>query len=77
MTKAQYLEKYVNTLKTGEILVDLKDHDIYVTEDGYNLPIPSTKGIRDQVIDFLENDVEGIKLKKKIIPSIVVEKLMK
>lgn len=73
MTKAQYLEKYVNTLKTGEILVDLKDHDIYVTEDGYNLPIPSTKGIRDQVIDFLENDVEGIKLKKKIIPSIVIE----
>lgn len=73
MTKSQYMEKYINTLKTGEILVDLRDHDVYVTEDGYNIPIPSTKGIRDQVINFLENDVEGIKLKKRLIPSIVSE----
>lgn len=73
MNKNQYMEKYINTLKTGEILVDLKDHDIYVTEDGYNLPIPSTKGIRDQVINFLENDVEGVKLKKKLIPSIITD----
>ncbi|QXN67960.1 hypothetical protein FPHOBKDP_00210 [Listeria phage LPJP1] len=69
MSYQDYLQKYFNTLKTGELLVDLVEHDIYVTEEGINLPIPITKVLRENIIDFLENDMEGIKLRKNVIPG--------
>ena len=62
MDYSEYLTKYVNSLKTGEMLVDLTNHDIYVTEEGLNIPIPTTKKLREQVVNFLENDLEGLKL---------------
>lgn len=57
-----YLKDYVNSLKTGEMLVDLTNHDIFVTEEGANIPIPTTKALRDKVVKFLETDLEGLKL---------------
>lgn len=69
MSYTEYMNKYINTLKTGELLVDLTAHDIYVTEEGYNIPIPVTKGLRDNVINFLENDIAGIDLRKSQIPG--------
>lgn len=44
------------------MLVDLTNHDIFVTEEGANIPIPTTKAIRDKVVSFLETDLEGLKL---------------
>ncbi len=63
LSHSDYLKNYVNSLKTGEMLVDLTNHDVYVTEEGVNIPIPTTKALRDEVINFLNNDLEGIKLK--------------
>ena len=45
------------------MLVDLTNHDVYVTEEGVNIPIPTTKALRDEVVNFLNNDLEGIRLK--------------
>ena len=64
-----YVRKYIDSLKTGELLVDLTDHDIYVTEEGFNLPIPTTKALRDTIIEFLETDLEGIHLRKQVLPN--------
>ena len=50
MTYDEYMNKYVNSLKTGELLVDLSSHDVYVTEEGFNIPIPTTKGLKEHVI---------------------------
>lgn len=63
-----YLSKYINSLKTGELLVDLVDHDIYVTEEGMNLPVPTTKALKEAIIRFLETDLAGIKLRTKELP---------
>ena len=63
LSHSDYLKNYVNSLKTGEMLVDLTNHDVYVTEEGVNIPIPTTKALRDEVVNFLNNDLEGIRLK--------------
>ena len=42
--------------------MDLTSHDVYVTEEGMNIPIPTTKALRDKVVNFLETDLEGLKL---------------
>lgn len=67
LTYNEYLESYVNSLKTGEILVDEDNHDIYITEEGLNVPLPKTKNLRNDLIDFLSNNVEGIKLKNELV----------
>lgn len=69
MSYDDYMGKYINTLKTGELLVDLNNHDIYVTEEGFNIPIPTTKQLRDKIINYLENDLEGIKIRQQVIPG--------
>ena len=69
MSYDDYMGKYINTLKTGELLVDLNNHDIYVTEEGFNIPIPATKQLRDKIINYLENDLEGIKIRQQVIPG--------
>jgi len=67
MEYSEYLEKYVNSLKTGEILVDPDNHDVYITEEGLNIPLPKTSELRKEIIDFLSNNTEGIKLKNELV----------
>src|SRR5699024_10075465 len=55
-----YTEKYLNSLKTGELLVDMDSHDLYVTEEGYNIPMPTTSALKERIINYLENTIEGI-----------------
>lgn len=52
------MKNYINTLRTGEILVDFDDYDVYVTEEGLNIPIPVTKGLREKVLEFIKNDLD-------------------
>lgn len=66
ITYDEYMNKYVNSLKTGELLVDLSSHDVYVTEEGFNIPIPTTKGLKEHVIKYLNTDLEGLKVKKRL-----------
>ena len=42
--------------------MDLTNHDVYVTEEGINIPIPTTKSLREKVVKFLETNLEGLKL---------------
>lgn len=67
MEYSEYLEKYVNSLKTGELIVDPDNHDIFISEEGLNIPLPKTKELREKIIDFLSNNVEGIKLKNELL----------
>lgn len=72
------MNKYINSLKTGELLVDMDDYDLYVTEEGYNIPMPSTKELKHRIIHYLENTIEGINFRKNDIPKILenMERLM-
>ena len=69
MSYREYLSKFINTLKTGELLVNLEDHDIYVTEEGINIPVPIISPLRNDIINYLENDLEGIKVRMSLNPS--------
>ena len=69
MEYKEYLKNFVDTLKTGELLVDMDEHDVYVTEEGINIPIPVTKTMKNDIINYLETDLEGIKLQMKITPE--------
>lgn len=62
----EYLKNYIDSLKTGELLVDLTEHDFYVTEEGINIPIPTTKALKQKVTDFLDNDISAIELKRQL-----------
>lgn len=64
-----YMNNYLRGIKTGELLVDLTEHDIYVTEEGIAVPIPTTKILRNKIIDYLENDSDGIEMRRKTIPG--------
>ena len=66
MSYRDYLTKYINTLKTGELLVDLDNNDIFISEEGINIPLPKTDKLKKDAINFLENDVDGIKLKNEL-----------
>lgn len=66
MSYKDYLTKYVNTLKTGELLVDLDNDDIFISEEGINIPLPKTTQLKKEAINFLENDTEGIKIKNEL-----------
>ena len=63
----EYMKNYINTLKTGELLVDFHDYDIYVTEEGLNIPIPITKNLREKVLDFIRTNLDTPILKKSQI----------
>lgn len=67
----EYLKKYLNSLQTGEILIDFEGKDIYVSEEGYNLPIPSNKKLKDDIIFYLENTIEGINFRTREIPRLI------
>ena len=63
---SDYINNYVNASKTGEIMLDVENDDIYVTEEGINLPISKTKELRTKVLNFLNNDIDGINLKSHL-----------
>jgi len=63
----EYMVNYIKTLKTGELLVDLSTHDFYVTDEGYQIPIPVSKNLRQAIIEFLNNDLEGIKIRMSLM----------
>lgn len=42
----------------------MHNYDIYVTEEGINIPIPTTKGLREAVMNFINNDLDTVLLKK-------------
>lgn len=69
MSYSEYLSKFINGLKTGELLVNLQDHDIYVTEEGFNVPVPIISPLRNEIIKYLENDLEGIKTRMSLNPA--------
>lgn len=55
----QYLENYIKSIKSGELLVDLSNYDLYVTEEGVELPIPITKNLKKKIINFINSlDIE-------------------
>ena len=64
---SDYINNYVNASKTGEIMLDVENDDIYVTEEGINLPISKTKELRTKVLNFLNNDIDGINLKSHLV----------
>ena len=66
-----FMGKYLNSLKTGEIMLDTDLDDIYVTEEGYNLPIPSTSNLRKMITNYLENTIDGMNFRKNEIPMII------
>lgn len=66
-----YMNKYFNSLQTGELLIDFEGADIYVSEEGYNIPIPSNKKLKDDIIKYLENSIEGINYRTKEIPRFI------
>lgn len=51
----EYLKRYKQSIQTGELLVDLQNYDIYVTEEGIELPIPITKNLREVVMDYIRS----------------------
>lgn len=51
----EYKREYIKSIESGELLVDLSNYDLYVTEEGIELPIPSTKKIKDEIINFINN----------------------
>lgn len=61
------MRNYINTLRTGELLVDMQNYDIYVTEEGINIPIPITKGLREAVLKFINTELDTVVLKKSQI----------
>lgn len=67
----EYLKKYLNSLQTGELLIDFEGSDLYVSEEGYNLPIPSNKKLKDDIIHYLENTIEGINFRTRDIPRLI------
>lgn len=54
--KKEFLEKYKESLKTGELLVDLYNYDIYVSNSGLEYPIPVTSEIREEIINWIESE---------------------
>src|SRR5699024_3405608 len=66
-----YMNKYFNSLQTGELLIDFEGADIYVSEEGYNIPIPSNKKLKDDIIKYLENSIEGINYRTREIPRFI------
>ncbi|WPH64258.1 hypothetical protein [Staphylococcus phage vB_StaM_PB50] len=66
-----YMNKYFNSLQTGELLIDFEGADIYVSEEGYNVPIPSNKKLKDDIIKYLENSIEGINYRTREIPRFI------
>lgn len=54
--KEEFLEKYKESLQTGELLVDLKDYDIFISNAGLEYPIPVTSEIRNEIINWIENE---------------------
>ena len=62
-----YMKNYIGTLRSGELLVDFDQYDLYVTEEGINLPIPTTKGLREAVMHFLDNELGTVTLRKSQI----------
>lgn len=63
-----WMNRYIDTLKSGEMLVDFDNgFDVYVTENGINIPIPVTKGLRDKVISFINKDLNTLTLKESQI----------
>src|SRR5699024_12113568 len=72
-----YTEKYLNSLKTGELLVDMDSHDLYVSEEGYNIPMPTTSALKERIINYLENTIDGINFRKSEVPLLIknIEKI--
>lgn len=73
-----YLDNYLKSLKTGELLVDLTNNDIYVTEEGNNIPIPSFQPLREIIINKINKDIEWAKtikyIKERNIEKLLLQK---
>lgn len=54
--REEFLEKYKESLQTGELLVDLKDYDIFISNAGLEYPIPVTSEIRKEIIEWIESE---------------------
>ena len=54
--REEFLEKYKESLQTGELLVDLKDYDIFISNAGLEYPIPVTSEIRNEIINWIESE---------------------
>lgn len=66
-----YMNKYFNSLQTGEMLIDFNNADIYVSEEGYNIPLPSNKALKEDIIKYLDTKIEGINFRTKEVPKII------
>jgi len=51
----EYLKRYKQSIQTGEMLVDLQNYDIFVTEEGIELPIPITRNLREIVMSYIRS----------------------
>lgn len=51
----EFIKNYFKSIKTGELLVDLRNYDIFVTEEGIELPIPVTRNLREIIIGFVKS----------------------
>lgn len=51
-----FLNKYKESLKKGELLVDLHNYDIYISNNGLEYPIPVTSTLRKEIIEWIESE---------------------
>lgn len=51
--RKEFLKLYKESIRKGELLVDLLNYDIYITNDGIEVPIPVTADLRNEIIEFI------------------------
>lgn len=62
----EFLELYKNSLESGELLVDLREYDIYIANNGIEYPIPIIKTLREEVINWIESEDNPINILSKL-----------
>lgn len=62
----EFLELYKNSLESGELLVDLREYDIYIANNGIEYPIPIIKSLREEVINWIESEDNPINILSKL-----------
>lgn len=54
--KYDFIQKYKDSLTTGEIIIDLFNYEIYIANNGLEYPVSTTSETKKDIINYIENE---------------------